>query len=226
MKVPAWIAVPRLEERDGVPERSEDDDGVTGNTRLTSATGLVLLVLLAVEGVTILSVRQMITLHVFVGIMLLGPVLLKTGSTAYRFVRYYSGAPTYRKKGPPHPLLRVLGPFVILSSLALLASGIALIVVGTQGSGWLLLVHQTCFWIWVAVMGVHLVGHLWESVVTAWTEIRSALSGRAARQRRLRYIVIALALVLGTGTAMVLLPTAAPWTTRQVDHHTGSGVRP
>jgi hypothetical protein len=199
---------------------------VTGNTRLTSATGLVLLILLAVEGVTILSVRQMITLHVFVGIMLLGPVLLKTGSTVYRFVRYYSGAPTYQKKGPPHPLLRVLGPFVILSSLALLGSGIALIVVGTQGSGWLLVVHQTCFWVWVAVMAVHLVGHLWESVVTAWTEIRSALSGKAARQRRRRYIVIALALVLGTGTAMVLLPTAAPWTTRQVDHHTGSGVHP
>jgi hypothetical protein len=226
MKVPAWITVPPLAGKDGTLESAADDDGVTGNTRLTSATGLVLLILLAVEGVTILSVRQMITLHVFVGIMLLGPVLLKTGSTVYRFVRYYSGAPTYQKKGPPHPLLRVLGPFVILSSLALLGSGIALIVVGTQGSGWLLVVHQTCFWVWVAVMAVHLVGHLWESVVTAWTEIRSALSGKAARQRRRRYIVIALALVLGTGTAMVLLPTAAPWTTRQVDHHTGSGVHP
>ena len=135
MKVPAWITVPPLEGKDGIPERAADDDGVTGNTRLTSATGLVLLILLAVEGVTILSVRQMITLHVFVGIMLLGPVLLKTGSTVYRFARYYSGAPTYQKKGPPHPLLRVLGPFVILSSLALLGSGIALIVVGTQGSG-------------------------------------------------------------------------------------------
>jgi hypothetical protein len=226
MKVPAWITVPSLDGKDGTPDPAADDDGVAGNTRLTSATGMVLLILLAVEGVTILSIRQMITLHVFVGIMLLGPVLLKTGSTVYRFVRYYSGSPTYQKKGPPHPLLRVLGPFVILSSLALLASGIALIVVGTQGSDWLLVVHQTCFWVWVAVMAVHLVGHLWESVVTAWTEIRTALSGKAARQRRLRYIVIALALVLGTGTAMVLLPTAAPWTTRQVDHHFGSGVRP
>ncbi len=50
--------------------------GVGGNSRLTSATGIVLLALLAVEGVTILSVRQMITLHIYVGILLLGPVLL------------------------------------------------------------------------------------------------------------------------------------------------------
>jgi len=80
--------------------------GVGGNSRLTSATGIVLLALLAVEGVTILSVRQMITLHIYVGILLLGPVLLKSGSTMYRFVRYYRGAPAYLKKGPPHPRIR------------------------------------------------------------------------------------------------------------------------
>ena len=53
------------------------DAGVEGNTRLTSATGLVLLVMLAVEGYTILDVRGLITVHVFVGVMLVGPVLLK-----------------------------------------------------------------------------------------------------------------------------------------------------
>src|SRR6476659_3469442 len=113
MKVPAWITVPPHEGKDGAPERAADDDGVIGNTRLTSATGLVLVALLAVEGVTILSVRQMITLHIFVGVMLLGPVLLKSGSTFYRFARYYTGSPEYRRKGPPSPLHRILGPVVI-----------------------------------------------------------------------------------------------------------------
>src|SRR5450759_4484295 len=58
------------------------DAGVEGNARLTSTTGMVLLALLAIEGLTILSVRSLITLHVFLGILLIGPVLLKTGSTA------------------------------------------------------------------------------------------------------------------------------------------------
>jgi len=38
--------------------------GVEGNSRLTSATALVLLILLAIEGVTVLRVRSLLTPHV------------------------------------------------------------------------------------------------------------------------------------------------------------------
>jgi hypothetical protein len=222
-----WIGTPA----NTAPAAEVDEpgaNGVEGNSRLTAATGIVLLGLLAVEGVTILSVRQMITLHIYVGLLLLGPVLLKSGSTMYRFMRYYRGAPAYRRKGPPHPLLRVLGPLVILSSLALLGTGVALIFVGTNGSGVLLTAHQTCFWIWVVLMTVHVLGHLWEAAATSWAEIRGSLRGRAARGRRLRLCVLALALVLGIGTATVLLPHATAWTTRQADHRDGRfvGARP
>ncbi len=230
MNVPGWIAVPPVGQvhHDTVSSSADSDadsdadgdadGGVEGNSRLTSATGLVLLVLLAVEGVTILSVRQMITLHIFVGVLLLGPVLLKSGSTAYRFARYYRGSPAYQRKGPPHPLLRVLGPFVILSSLALLGTGIALILVGEQASGGLLTAHQTCFWIWVALMTVHVLGHLWEAAVTSWVELRASLSGSAARRRRWRFISIVVALAVGVGAATVLLPSATSWTNRPADH--------
>lgn len=201
--------------------------GVEGNSRLTSATGTVLLALLAVEGVTILSVRQMITLHIYVGLLLLGPVLLKTGSTMYRFARYYQGAPSYKKKGPPHPVLRVLGPFVILSSLALLGTGVALIFTGDQRSNWVLTAHQTCFWIWVVLMTIHVLGHLWEALVTSRAELSSSLRGPSARGSRWRLSIIALALVLGVGTATVLLPHATSWTTRQAGQHDRlSGQRP
>jgi hypothetical protein len=61
--------------------------GAAGNERLTGLTGLTLLILFAVEGFTILAVRQMLTLHFFVGMLLASPVLLKlcrpgTGSPA------------------------------------------------------------------------------------------------------------------------------------------------
>ncbi len=86
------------------------DAGVEGNARLTSVVGMSLLAMLAVEGYTVLDVRGMITLHIFLGIMLVGPILLKTATTMYRFVRYYQGKPAYVRKGPPHIVLRVLGP--------------------------------------------------------------------------------------------------------------------
>ncbi len=217
MNMPGWIATPTLSQVDTVTD-PETAPGVEGNTKLTSATGMVLLVLLAVEGVTILSVRQMITLHIFVGVLLLGPVLLKTGTTMYRFTRYYTGAPNYRKKGPPHLVLRVIGPLVILASLALLGTGIALVVAGTTGSGALLTAHQTCFWIWFALMTVHVLGHLWEAAVTSWSELRGSLRGPAARRRRWRYTAIVVALVVGVGAATALLPTASSWINRPAGH--------
>jgi hypothetical protein len=74
--------------------KQQQRDGVQSNTRLTAAVGALLLGLLAAEGLTVLRVRSLLTLHVFIGMMLIPPVLLKTGSTGWRFVRYYRGSPS------------------------------------------------------------------------------------------------------------------------------------
>jgi hypothetical protein len=77
-------------------------------------TGAVLLILLAVECYTILRIGRLLTLHVFLGMLLLGPVTLKAGSVLYRFGRYYTRSEPYRRKGPPAPLLRFIGPIIVL----------------------------------------------------------------------------------------------------------------
>jgi hypothetical protein len=191
------------------------DDGVEGNSRLTSGLGMILLVMLAVEGYTILDVRGMITLHIFLGVMLVGPVLLKVASTLYRFVRYYSHDAAYVRKGPPHIVLRVLGPLVTLSSLALLGTGIALLYVHSDG-GFLLTLHQASFIVWVSVMTLHVLGHLREAAVTSWAEVR-----RFAPRRRLRLAALVLAVVVGVGGAAALMPSATYWIGRgaQVGFH-------
>jgi hypothetical protein len=227
MRVPAWISVPGPSlavgddgvdggvtagpgaDRDGVAVA----DGATGNTRLTAATGMVLLVLLAIEGVTILSVRQMLTLHVVVGALLVGPVLLKSGSTLYRFARYYTKAHPYRRQGPPPAPLRVIGPLVILSTLALLGTGVALILVGPTGSGLLLTAHQAAFWVWFGLMSVHVLGHVIEAAVLSWRDLRASWTGPDARWRRWRMVAVVLALMVGVGAAAALVPSAGTWTT-------------
>ena len=225
VKVPTWIpapppaTLPATAPDDRVdPAATEADPGPAGNTRLTAATGMVLLVLLAVEGVTILSVRQMLTLHVVVGALLLGPVLLKSGSTLYRFGRYYTGAEPYRRRGAPPRLLRVIGPLVILSTLALLGTGVALVLTGPTGSGLLLTAHQASFWVWFGLMTVHVVGHVWEAAVVSWREVRAWGTGRVTRGRRWRLVAVGLALMVGVGAATALVPSAAPWGDRP-EHH-------
>ncbi|HET9731657.1 MAG TPA: hypothetical protein VFP54_03180 [Acidimicrobiales bacterium] len=148
-------------------ERTDGDPGVESNSRLTAATGALLFVVLAAEGFTIVSIGSLLRPHVFIGALLVPPVLLKIGSTGYRFARYYSGAPPYVRKGPPPWILRVLGPAVVALTLEVLASGIALLYAGPAWRGRLLTLHKAGFILWFLVMAVHVLGHLPETVRVA-----------------------------------------------------------
>lgn len=143
--------------------------GSDGNERLTVLTGIVLFVLLAALGVTILRIHPLIWEHLFIGMLLLGPVLLKLGSTGYRFVRYYTHDSIYRGKGPPPSYLRLLGPLVVLSTAVVFASGVALLLLGPSSRSTLLLVHRASFFVWLAATAVHVLGHL--------PEVAQALNG-------------------------------------------------
>jgi hypothetical protein len=138
------------------------DAGVAANARLTASNAVVLLVLLAAEGVTILRVRELLTPHVFIGMVLVPPVLLKVASTGWRFARYYRGVPAYRRNGPPPLLLRLLGPAVVILTVVLLASGVGLLLAGSSWLPLLLKVHKASFVLWFGAMTIHVLGHLGE----------------------------------------------------------------
>src|SRR5258708_7637045 len=89
-------------------QNSEDRSGVVGNERLTALAGAVLLVLILVELVSSAYLHAGITIHIFVGVTLSGPLLVKIGSTGYRFLSYYTRSPAFVRKGPPRLPLRVL----------------------------------------------------------------------------------------------------------------------
>jgi hypothetical protein len=179
-----------------------------GNERLTAGAAAVLLILLTVEGVTIVFLRQLMSVHLFVGALLIPPVLLKLGSTGYRFVRYYAGDSVYRAKGPPPALLRALGPFVVVLTLLVFASGIALMVAGPSAKGALLPIHKIGFIVWVAFIGMHVVGHVLElpSAVRADLGRDADVPGRS-----LRWMLLGVALGGGVGLGAWALSYAGPW---------------
>src|SRR4051812_23825435 len=94
--------------------------GTEGNAILTSATAVVLTGFLAVEGYTVVQMRGLVSLHMFIGLVLIGPVALKLASTGYRFARYYSGSRAYRANGPPLMPLRLMAPVLVASTIAVL----------------------------------------------------------------------------------------------------------
>src|SRR5690242_12731571 len=87
--------------RDETAPRTLPSGGTEGNERLTVQAGAVLFVLLAVLGVTIALIGRLLWLHLFLGLLLIGPLAVKLASTGYRFARYYLGDGAYVRKGPP-----------------------------------------------------------------------------------------------------------------------------
>jgi hypothetical protein len=182
--------------------------GSDGNARLTAATGVVLLVLLAAEGLTLVfGVGSLLLPHIFIGLLLIPPILLKVGSTSWRMVAYYRHVEEYVRKGPPNILLRILiAPVLVAATVVMFATGIAAALVGHGGL--LLGLHKTSFIVWGIAFGVHVLGHLLElpRLVTVdwWRSDR--LGGR-----RLRQYVLAFALVAGLVIAVMAWPLTAHW---------------
>lgn len=181
-----------------------------GNERLTAMTGAVLLVLFVAECLTLLSLGNLLTLHVFLGMLLLGPVGLKLGSTLWRFTRYYTGSAAYVRRGPPAPLQRVTGPFVILSTVAVLGTGIMLIVEGNGPGGWSWIqLHRMSFLIWAVFMVIHLASYA--------PRLPRILVGHAGRARQLlaaratRWLLLSGALAGGLALAFATYHLSVPW---------------
>ena len=207
--------------------------GTDGNARLTTVTGVILFVLLAIIGVTILRIHQLMSVHLFVGLLLIGPVALKLASTGYRFAQYYTGNPEYRRKGPPELTLRLVAPIVVLTTIVVFASGIVLMFNGAAHRDPWLLIHKASFIVWIVFTSVHVVGHLPRVVtllrpgtklptiegispnlIAGWSaeHHNSPASALTVPGRNGRAIALASAIVLGIVLAVVLIPDFSSWT--------------
>src|SRR6266568_2109243 len=192
---------------------SDERSAVVGNERLTALAGAVLLVLFVVELVTVPNLSTLLSVHVLVGVLLVGPLAVKLGSTGYRFLRYYTGAPAYVRKGPPSLPLRVLAPLLLATTLVVIGSGIGLVVTGPLHPGPLLLVHGMSTLLWLPLIAIHVFAYLRRVprlVADDWSKSSSRNEHLA---RGLRLGVNLSALLAGALAAVLVLPIAAPWTT-------------
>ena len=191
--------------------------GPAGNALLTAWTALVLLVASIAELLTLFNVNGLLSWHVAIGALLIPPALMKTTSTGWRIVRYYTGHNSYRQAGPPPALMRLLGPLVVVSTLGLLGSGVLLVLLGPRrsrsevldvsgfGGDWVT-VHQAFFAVWAVVTGLHLLGRLVPALrITFQPHSSGPVPGAWSRWLALAImaasgVVLAVALVHGDGS--------------------------
>jgi hypothetical protein len=184
--------------------------GVSGNARLTGAVAVALLILLAAEGATIPFIGQLLGPHIFIGLMLIPPVALKMASTGHRFARYYAHSEAYVRKGPPALPLRVLAPGVVLTTLALFGTGVAL-VFSASPSDTLVFAHKLSFIAWAALMILHVLGHLLELPRLATADLRHGLGIARIGGSAQRATALGLAIVAGVGLGLLGLSLASSW---------------
>jgi hypothetical protein len=194
--------------------------GPEGNEQLTTVTGVILIVLLAVIGFTIPQLSQYIWLHLFVGLLLIGPVLLKMASTGYRFVRYYTRDAGYRSKGPPEIALRLIAPMVVISTVGVFATGIGLMIVGPTDRNPMLLLHKVTFIVWVVFTSLHILGHLPAvgRALGVGSRERPQLTGPTPGGAG-RWLALTGVLVGGAVLAIALIPQFGVWTAHSVFMH-------
>lgn len=190
---------------------------VLRNERLTALAGGILFVLFLIDMVVTANLRQSILVHIFIGTLLAGPLAVKMTSVGYRFFRYYAKSPAFVEKGPPNIWLRLLAPFLIVLTLTLFLSGLALVLVGPSHAEVFRLIHAGSAALWLPLIVVHVYAHIRQvpkSLRQEWSQrSRSQLTDRV---KRLRINIIAL--VAGAIAAVALMPISARWVNGPIEH--------
>jgi hypothetical protein len=131
-------------------------------------------------------------------------------------IRYYTRTPAYRAEGPPRPFLRGIAPLVVGSTVALLASGVGLVIAGPHAQ-FFRAVHSTSFALFLLFVGAHALAHLPKLRRFAFADWNR---GRRAQGHALRRSAVAFALVSGGAVAVAAVETAGPWLTA-IQQHAG-----
>jgi hypothetical protein len=192
-------------------QRARRPGGIEVNELLTSSAAALLVILLISEGITILDMRGLLGPHMFIGLVLIGPVALKLASTGYRFARYYTGAPVYVAKGPPHIALRALAPLLVATTVMIFATGVWLLLLGHH-SDRVLMLHKVAFIVWSGVFSVHFLAY----VPRAAGSLRDAWAAKPSHRLRtpgrgITALLVVTSLCAGLALALVLLPHIGAW---------------
>jgi hypothetical protein len=144
--------------------------------------------------------------------LLLGPVTLKAATVIYRFARYYTKSEPYRRKGPPAPLLRLIGPVIVLLTACVFGSGIMLAVTGPSygyggPSGWLV-VHRISFLAWAFFIVIHVLAYVprLPRLLAAEARGTALLGGRGTR-----LALLIASLLAGLVIALLTVHLASKW---------------
>lgn len=180
---------------------------------------MLLLVPILLELATIvLGVHAFMSLHVFVGLLLIPLVLLKLGSTGWRFARYYTRSRAYVAHGPPQLAMRSLAPLLVLATVILFGSGVAMGILHGHALQIARRLHGPTSVIWLVLIGIHVLVYLKRALAGSLEELGSA-TRREVRGASRRGYTLAAALIVGLAAGVATVPAQHRWVDLRHHHH-------
>lgn len=193
------------------PRGRDAHTGPDGNERLTAAVGLVLIGLAALELATLLlGLQTTLHLHVLIGLALLPPIALKLASTGWRFVRYYTGSDAYRARGAPELPMRMLAPFLVVFTVLLFGSGVAMGFLHGHALEVARRIHGPAAVGWLLTLGAHVLVYTPRAIRAVGGDLRGRTRVQADGAQ-LRAYLIAAAVTGGLVVALATLPVQHLW---------------
>ena len=157
------------------------------NQALTSWTGVLLIPLLGLVGLTGVAFGHFWRAHLIIGLALIPILGLKLVTTTYRAVRYYTRSRRYREAGPPEWPARILAPPLVVATVVAMVSGIVMWAANNQDRPWST-IHTDSVVIMGGLVGLHLLFYLPRAGWVVWRDVRQR--GRAALAGRLRAAMV------------------------------------
>jgi hypothetical protein len=183
--------------------------------------GVLLLGPVVVElGTVLLGVHTFMSLHVFVGLALIPPVLLKLASTGWRFARYYTRKDAYVEHGAPQIAMRLLAPLFVAATVVLFSSGVAMGILHGHALVVARRLHGPTSVIWIVLFAIHALVYLKRALIGSRQEIIAA--GRSVQGRGVRGYLIAATVVSGLIIGAATVPAQHRWVDLPRDHHTAA----
>ena len=106
-------------------------------------------------------------------------------------------------------VLRLLGPVVVVLTIAVFGTGVVAIRVGPS-SRWILTAHKASFILWFGAMTVHVLGHILETPALALADWRRS-TRREARGSLARIAVLFATIAVGLALAGSSLGWIGAW---------------
>ncbi|MFD1676365.1 hypothetical protein [Alicyclobacillus fodiniaquatilis] len=191
-------------------QRQLNRSSVVRNERMTAIAGTILFILIVTQLIITANLHALLSVHIFVGVLLSGPIVIKMFSTGFKFVRYYTRNPIFVKSGTPNIWLRLLAPFLVLMTLLVFISGFSLAIIGPTHMGLFFTIHAASVAIWLPLVAVHIYAHIRRATRVTFSDLRQHTSFRV-KGRNGRLGINLAGLIMGAIAAMVMIPVSETW---------------